>query len=106
MRLAIFTACAIAALFAGTALGAPAREPRPSYERDILPLFRARCLGCHGVAQPEAGLDLRSWGDARQGGRSGAAVVPGSPEKSLLYQVLADGRMPRGGARLTAAELQ
>jgi mono/diheme cytochrome c family protein len=78
--------------------------PPASYEQDVLPLFLARCGACHGAARTEAGLDLRTHGDLVQGGYSGSPVVPGAPEKSLLYQMLADGRMPKG-PRLNAAEL-
>lgn len=79
--------------------------PAPTYERDVLPLFRARCGGCHGTAQPQAGLDISRVGDLREGGYSGPALVPGAPRESLLYRLLESGSMPRGGRRLTAAEL-
>src|SRR5262245_50573890 len=61
----------------------------PTYEQRLLPLFRARCGGCHGSTQPRAGFDLSTWGDLMQGGVSGPPVLPGSPEKSRLYQLLA-----------------
>jgi len=84
---------------------APKPAAAPIYERDILPLLHGRCVGCHGSPRPNAGLDVRNAGDLLEGGYSGPSVVPGAPEKSLLYQMLADGRMPKGGARLTPAEL-
>jgi len=92
------------ALAAGLGPLALAAAPAASYERDVLPLFQARCGGCHGAAKTEAGLDVRTHGDLLQGGYSGAPVVPGAPEKSLLYQMLADGRMPKG-PKLTPADL-
>ncbi len=86
---------------------AAARSPKAiQYESEVLPLFRAKCIGCHGAGLPEAGLDLRTRGDLLEGGYSGPAVVPGSPEKSVLYQTLADGRMPKGGRRFTPQELR
>src|SRR5689334_1039850 len=77
----------------------------PTFERDVLPLFQDRCGRCHGAGNAEAGLDVRTWGDLLQGGYSGKSVVPGQPDKSLLYQMLADGRMPKG-KRLEPAELR
>lgn len=77
----------------------------PTYERDVLPLFQDRCGRCHGAGNAEAGLDVRTCGDLLQGGYSGKSVIPGQPEKSLLYQMLADGRMPKG-KRLEPAELR
>lgn len=96
-------------LLLGAAALAPAfaagTRPSPDYEGAVLPLFQARCGACHGSGNPEAGLDVRTHGDLLQGGYSGSPVVPGSPEKSLLYQMLADGRMPKG-KRFSAAELK
>src|SRR5262249_25108078 len=79
--------------------------PAPSYERDVLPLFRVRCFACQGAGAPQAGLDVRTGGDLLQGGHGGPPVVPGAPEKSLLYQMLADGRMPKGGRKVPPADL-
>ena len=77
-----------------------------SYEKDILPVFRARCLGCHGGDHPQAGFDARTLGRILEGGHSGAAVMPGSVEKSILYQMLASGKMPPSPAvPLSASEL-
>ena len=67
--------------------------------------FREKCAACHGAGAPQAGLDLRTGGDLLQGGHGGPPVAPGSPEKSLLYRLLADGRMPKGGGKLTPPEL-
>jgi hypothetical protein len=85
--------------------GRPRRSiPPPTYERTLLPIFRARCLGCHAGSQARAGLDLRTRGDLLEGGHSGPGVVPGSPKDSLLYQTLLNGRMPPGG-KMPPAEL-
>lgn len=96
----------LALLSAGIAWSAAVPPPtRSTYERDILPLMRARCFGCHGAGLPAAGLDIRTVGDLLEGGYSGPAVVPGAPEKSLLYQILKDGRMPKGGSKLSPGDL-
>ncbi|MCC2672560.1 MAG: Planctomycete cytochrome, partial [Armatimonadetes bacterium] len=102
--LALLPAAALTAPRAAAPV-APVRPP-VSYERDVLPLFQRKCLGCHGAGQPNAGLDVTSAGALLEGGYSGPSVVPGAPEKSLLYQMLVDGRMPKGGGRFSAAELK
>ncbi|HVZ89557.1 MAG TPA: hypothetical protein VHG72_21525 [Polyangia bacterium] len=33
----------------------PSVPASPSYEADVLPIFRAHCLRCHGDANPDAG---------------------------------------------------
>jgi mono/diheme cytochrome c family protein len=93
-------------LWGAAVTAAPAVAPTPTYEKQVLPLFRARCSGCHGGAHPDAGFVVATRGEMVQGGRSGPSVVPGSPEKSLLYQILASGQMPKGGGKLAPAELK
>jgi hypothetical protein len=77
-----------------------------SYEKDIFPILRARCLGCHQGEHPQAGFDARTLGRVLEGGHSGAAVTPGSAENSLLYRTVASGKMPPAPATpLNASEL-
>ena len=61
------------------------------FEEDVVPIMRAYCWRCHGLEGRHAELDLRTMPLINQGGRSGAVVVPGSSEQSLLYQVLSPG---------------
>src|SRR5688572_28145194 len=84
------------AMTAALAATAPKAVAAPAYERDVLPLFQARCGACHGTRSPRAGFEITDRGDLMEGGYSGPAVKPGNPEGSLVYQMLADGRMPKG----------
>jgi hypothetical protein len=55
------------------------------FERRIRPKLVEHCYKCHSLdAETKGGLRLDSREFARQGGDSGAAVVPGNIEKSLL----------------------
>jgi hypothetical protein len=56
-------------------------------------LFR-RCTMCHGQQYQEGGLDLRTHASILKGGESGAAIVPGDPDGSLLIQKMVGGEMP------------
>ena len=47
---------------------------------------------------------MRSKAALFKGGETGSAVVPGSPEKSLLWVKIAADKMPPGPEKLTAAE--
>ena len=58
------------------------------FERKIRPLFVARCMECHSAAKQKGGLSLESGATLKRGGDSGAAVVPGSPEASLLIEAV------------------
>ncbi|MGE5192166.1 MAG: c-type cytochrome domain-containing protein, partial [Deltaproteobacteria bacterium] len=68
----------------------------PDFEMDVAPIFQAKCLKCHGEKERKAELDLRTAAAVLKGGESGAVVVPEDPEKSLLYEKVAEGEMPPG----------
>ena len=53
----------------------------------VMPVFSANCLGCHGDPA-QAGLRLDSRESLLKGGRSGPAIIPGDPERSLLIQAV------------------
>jgi hypothetical protein len=48
-------------------------------------ILEKKCGSCHGEARV-SGLDVRQRGSLLRGGMRGPAVIPGSPEKSLIYQ--------------------
>ncbi len=94
-----------------TSAAAPAQsqelapEDLEHFESKIRPILVERCYQCHG-ADPErirAGLALVDAEGLRAGGDSGAVIVPGAPDDSLLVEVLRyegpiqmppDGRLP------------
>jgi hypothetical protein len=89
-------------LFWLPAQAAPAAMPL--FEKDVLPIFQAHCLKCHGVDKRKAALDLRTRVVLLRGGESGPAITPGSAEKSLLWVKIVADEMPPGKDKLTAAE--
>jgi hypothetical protein len=82
----------------------PENSKIPRFESEILPIFHAKCLMCHGDTK-QKGLDLRTRDLALKGGESGAAIVPGSARESLLFQKVASGAMPLGGEKLKDEEI-
>jgi mono/diheme cytochrome c family protein len=95
------------ALFPAAELALSGAESQPpkgvlTYERDIRPIFKAYCFQCHGEGEKlKGGLDLRLRQLIAKGGESGPAFMPGKPDKSLLYQQVVDGEMPKGEKKLT-----
>src|SRR5262249_6924465 len=72
----------------------------------FLAIFQAKCWPCHGEKTRQAELDLRTAAGVMKGGESGAVIVSGKPEKSLLYERVRDGVMPPGKKeRLSEAEV-
>src|SRR3990172_11862826 len=57
------------------------------FEMKIRPLLAEKCLPCHSASEL-GGLRLDSRERLLKGGKSGPAVIPGNPEKSLLVQVI------------------
>lgn len=69
----------------------PAQEDREAidrFENTIRPVLINQCLPCHNRDRQEGGLDLTQWETIKTGGDSGAAVVAGQPEESLLLEAI------------------
>ena len=81
-----------------------AAEPEPSFEKQVAPLLKSRCLKCHNPAKARGELDLTTRASLLKGGQTGAAVVPGKVADSLLFAKAHDGKMPPGQP-LAAAEV-
>src|SRR5262245_15376383 len=69
---------------------APTPDDRDFFEKRVRPLLAQRCWGCHSAKSKKSrgGLRLDSHQAILEGGDSGAAVVPGQPERSLLVQAV------------------
>jgi hypothetical protein len=87
--------------------GAVAASPESvTFEKHVRPILKAYCFDCHGEGEKLRGrLDLRLRRLIVQGGSSGAAVEPGKPADSLLYQKVAEGAMPPGKKKLSREEV-
>jgi mono/diheme cytochrome c family protein len=80
-----FTLAAAGALAAwpSSTLAAGPQE-RPSFVREVAPLFERWCVRCHGAKEQQGGLRLDSYLWLMRGGDTAPAVTPGDPEQSLL----------------------
>lgn len=67
-----------------TKLPAAAKQENLTYEKDILPLLKESCVGCHGDRKQKGDLRLDSLEAALKGGEHGKAVVPGEAAKSSI----------------------
>ena len=84
-------------------------QTAPDFERDVQPVFRKRCSGCHGAAQQLSGLRLDDREAAMKGGYSGAVIKPGDGAGSAIVQRLVGQKglmaMPPGPKRLAEEEI-
>ena len=55
----------------------PPADRRIDFTADIEPIFKSRCLLCHGEQQQMNGLRLDRGEDALRGGYAGPVIVPG-----------------------------
>ena len=49
-----------------------------TYDEHVMPIFRAKCLGCHNSDKVSGGLDLSSYTAMLVGGGSGEVIAPGA----------------------------
>ncbi len=76
----------------------------PSFEKDVQPILKAKCIACHGTT-PQGKLDLRTPEAILKGGAAGAVIVPGASAKSLLLDKLVTRQMPPGKIKLNDSEI-
>src|ERR1700722_4127782 len=102
---------AIASVFAFAQAPAPAVPaaalPPDFFENKVRPVLAENCYDCHTSAEM-GGLRVDSRERLLQGGKSGPAVMPGDPDKSLLIQAIrqtGDLKMPKGG-KLKPSDVQ
>jgi len=100
--LAVFMLAALCACLNGGAQARPtpdAKRPASavtvSFHRDVLPIFRTACVGCHGSDNPASGLVLTSYADLMKGGRGGVEIVAGKSGDSRLFKYLTGALQPR-----------
>ena len=67
-------------------------------------MFDGRCTLCHGDPEYKGNLDLTSYEGVIQGGKNGAAVVPGDPDNSLL--ILRQSEQLEHGGQVLDQELE
>lgn len=87
-------AFAVVFLFAGYSFASAADTDSVSYHRDVEPIFRAHCQGCHQGAKKGGEFMMTSHAALLLGGESAqVAVQPGEPDASYLVELIT----PAGG---------
>ena len=81
-----------------------------SYDKQIRPIFQARCQGCHQPAKGGGAYVMTDFERMQKGGESGlAAIVPGKPAESHLIELVTpkDGKaeMPQKKPPLADSEV-
>ena len=82
-----------------------------SYDKQVRPIFQARCQGCHQPAKAGGGYVMTSFDRLVKGGESDdVAILPGKPAESHLVEQITpqDGKaeMPQNKPPLSADEIE
>ncbi len=72
-------------------------------------IFREHCYKCHAIAKPKGGFRINTREGLLAGGDTGAPVVPGDPERSLIVEAIRQEnphfKMPPKGEKLPAEDI-
>jgi WD40 repeat protein len=87
---------------------ATADPKNPTYDDDVVAIFKQHCTSCHGNDKQKSDLNLATYAALKQGGSSGEVMVPGDPDKSRLFALTAhkeEPKMPPNKDRIPDAQL-
>src|SRR2546423_10898259 len=78
-----------------------------SYYKQIKPILRTRCQGCHQPASQGGKLILTTYEAFKGGGASGPGFKPGQPDDSMTIKLISGSApsMPKNNKPLSAAEV-
>ena len=81
------------------------------YQKDIRPIFEAKCFKCHGPKKQKGDLRLDSPQAILAGSEDGKVIVPGKPDQSKLIKLISlpadrDDIMPAKGDPLTPEQIE
>ncbi len=87
-RLISVAAFGLALTFVGTFSTQADENESEFFEKHVRPILIDRCYECHAGKMKRGGLSLETPKGWRAGGESGAAIVPGKPDESLLIEAI------------------
>jgi WD40 repeat protein len=64
------------------------------FEKEIQPIFQAKCVVCHSANELKGKFDLGTFAGLMKGGKSGVAIVPGKSSESLIVKLLGRTQKP------------
>jgi mono/diheme cytochrome c family protein len=77
-----------------------------SFANNVKPILANSCIDCHGGKQTKKGLDVTTYEGLMAGSIDGVVVVPGNSAESVLVKLVAEGKMPKRGDKLTPEQIK
>ncbi|MEA2081103.1 MAG: c-type cytochrome domain-containing protein [Pseudomonadota bacterium] len=102
-------------LFAVLSSGCIKEERQVSFQHDVQPILKGKCIECHNPSQGkgylETGLSMATYEDLMQGTFYGPVIVAGDSRHSILNMLVegradASMRMPHGRKALGSEEIE
>lgn len=86
---------------------AGAADAHVSFFREVVPILRANCNGCHRPGKAKGGLDLTTHAALVKGGKHGDSVKPGNVKESRVWENIVgdEPEMPKDADPLTKEEI-
>ncbi len=75
-----------------------------NFATEVAPWLVAKCSRCH-INDAKGGFSMKSMADLIKGSKAGKVVFPKDADGSRLVEVIESGDMPRGGNKVSPAEL-
>jgi WD40 repeat protein len=94
--------------FLAFAIVSLADDPPVSFSREVAPILKHNCQGCHRPGKARGGLDVTTFATLMKGGKHGETFKSGAPaDSSLLEQISGDDpEMPKDDEPLLPGEVQ
>ncbi len=82
-------------------------SPPVSYYKELVPILKRSCTGCHHPGKLKGDLDLTTHTAFKKGGKHGPSFKEGDPKASSVIEEISgkEPSMPKEGDPLTAAEV-
>ena len=89
------------------AVSARAEEKKVSYYKELVPIFKRSCTGCHHPGKLKGELDLTTYAAFKKGGKHGPAFKAGDLKESTIIEEISgkEPSMPKEGDPLTSQEV-
>jgi len=100
-------AVAALALLACAGPARAAEEKAVSFYRDVFPIFKRSCNGCHHPGKLKGELDLTTYAAFLKGGKHGAGFKAGEPTNSIVIEEIGgdEPSMPKEGDPLSKTDV-
>jgi hypothetical protein len=79
----------------GVLCGSVSAQQKITYEQNILPLLRDKCLSCHNADKQKGGLDASTYAALMEGGSSGEVIKAGDAEGSRFFLLASHKEEPK-----------